>query len=491
MHCLSKKISLASYGSFGDKGLRGNSILSSSTHPYCSDGSKGSENVPPTNVQGMEVRKVTVLARHGDRSAIHSLPNSFDAFWSCHLSEEMTEVMKEAESHFQVKELTTNAVLERSFFPTTISSIEGSGDADLCIPGQLTDKGMKQHQSLGHHIYQAYEEFLKKNPLTPDSLLIRSTDYPRTIQSSVAFLTAFLPEWRSFDEKVNIWTYEDMNSELMHGQGIKHEASKSGSNEVAQGGCSKAITLAKQQRAHFDATRMEGGGKESSLLGELAEDFGPDIYDIKITDLTDAVHARICHDIALPCSNKGCLSQETAKEMIDTSHDMYCQRYSGEQGGEKATQLAMQPFLEKVVEEMKAVVDPESNTTKHPFSLYLGHDTVISPVLAVLGVYDCKWPPYASYISIELWAPSGDEGNGISRSTTPDPATYFRIFFNGQPVTALIDECSSYFDKTSNSFSSSSDDDEREYKVCPFEVIERKIQNIIKPYSTLREACLP
>lgn len=38
--------------------------------------------------------------------------------------------------------------------------------------------------------------------------------------------------------------------------------------------------------------------------------------------------------------------------------------------------------------------------------MYSGHDTVIAPVLASLGVYEgslCAWPPYASRIVFELW----------------------------------------------------------------------------------------
>lgn len=38
------------------------------------------------------------------------------------------------------------------------------------------------------------------------------------------------------------------------------------------------------------------------------------------------------------------------------------------------------------------------------FALFSGHDTVIAPLLAALGAYDCHWPPYASHIAFELWS---------------------------------------------------------------------------------------
>ncbi|CAN0385483.1 unnamed protein product, partial [Hapterophycus canaliculatus] len=38
------------------------------------------------------------------------------------------------------------------------------------------------------------------------------------------------------------------------------------------------------------------------------------------------------------------------------------------------------------------------------FVLFSGHDTVVAPLLAALGAYDCRWPPYASHVAFELWS---------------------------------------------------------------------------------------
>lgn len=38
------------------------------------------------------------------------------------------------------------------------------------------------------------------------------------------------------------------------------------------------------------------------------------------------------------------------------------------------------------------------------FAFFSGHDTVIAPLLAALGAYDCRWPPYASHVAFELWS---------------------------------------------------------------------------------------
>ena len=48
----------------------------------------------------------------------------------------------------------------------------------------------------------------------------------------------------------------------------------------------------------------------------------------------------------------------------------------------------------------------DNNNNDVKLSVFSGHDTVIAPILAALGVYNgnlCVWPPYASRIVFELW----------------------------------------------------------------------------------------
>lgn len=34
--------------------------------------------------------------------------------------------------------------------------------------------------------------------------------------------------------------------------------------------------------------------------------------------------------------------------------------------------------------------------------IYSGHDSTLVPILCALGIYDYKWPPYASYLALEI-----------------------------------------------------------------------------------------
>ena len=53
--------------------------------------------------------------------------------------------------------------------------------------------------------------------------------------------------------------------------------------------------------------------------------------------------------------------------------------------------------------------------------LYAGHDTVVAPLLAALGIFDGKWPPLASRIVFELRV-----GGAL------------RILFNGRDVSGEV-----------------------------------------------------
>ncbi|CAM9721245.1 unnamed protein product, partial [Ectocarpus fasciculatus] len=76
------------------------------------------------------------------------------------------------------------------------------------------------------------------------------------------------------------------------------------------------------------------------------------------------------------------------------------------------------------------------------FTLYSGHDTVIAPVLAALGVYDryCTWPPYASHIAFELWKNARKESLSRPQNETIRDH-YVRVLFNGRDVTRHIPSC--------------------------------------------------
>jgi len=359
---------------------------------------------------------------------------------------------------------------------------------------------------------QLYKDFIEEHLTSPEKVFIRSTDYPRTLQSAASFLSTFLPEkltslLSAADKKINIWTTEDFNSEIMHGVGIKHESTRYSDKVLAQAWqCDEAIALANKQRQYFENTTMLSG--KSMIMHQLESFFGNDIRSMKITDATDPIHARICHRLPLPCSPKGCVDPTMASDMISKSHAMYCGRYSGAQGGERATKLAMKPFLDKLLDDIMGALEGEAgpsvplygeggraqdnwrrNGEGAPFSLYVGHDTVVSPVLAALGAFDCLWPPYAAHIVLEIWK-DNDLHHHIRTAKTPSQvgtihqyldAFSFRLFYNGADRTRHVTGCPQSGGGRRGGGG----------LACPFEVLHGLISGVVAPYESLEEACQP
>lgn len=89
----------------------------------------------------------------------------------------------------------------------------------------------------------------------------------------------------------------------------------------------------------------------------------------------------------------------------------------------ESSRLAIGKLLGEIMERLNSKAK-ESQTEP---SLYLvsAHDTTLVPLLVALGVYDGNWPPYASYISFELWEDS---------SADETPNYLVRVLFNGEAL---------------------------------------------------------
>jgi hypothetical protein len=103
----------------------------------------------------------------------------------------------------------------------------------------------------------------------------------------------------------------------------------------------------------------------------------------------------------------------------------------------ESSRLSIGKLLKEIMDRL------ESKATRHNYdpSLYLisAHDTTLVPLLVALGVYDGNWPPFASYISFELWQAEGEEESSQKRDHggKEDGQFLVRILFNGKPLHAL------------------------------------------------------
>lgn len=135
-------------------------------------------------------------------------------------------------------------------------------------------------------------------------------------------------------------------------------------------------------------------------------------------------------------------------------------------------------------------------------SLYSGHDTVIAPVLAALGLYSddlCIWPPYASRIVFELWQRVGDSSAAGSAAKPAAAVTehYVRVIYNGKDLTPNIPSCISERVKRAaiggshaKNIRLASAANSQSPSPCSLQALGVQIQAMLGPHSSLEAACL-
>jgi len=544
---------------------------------YCAERINGGEEgmlKPGDSANELVLHYVALTIRHGDRSAIHSMPGALPYFdpddaeannkskrksgggkphplygqdfldsraldYIPHLSSfEVRPLVGSAASSASDSSASASAAetvkhnLKLSLDPSSIFKVP---DTRL-EPGLLTTRGFMQHVVLGKSLAKSYESLLK-GVHSPRNLYIRSTNYARTVQSVAALVLGLAPEiggaTRSAhpalgvltagpepmstgdgESKVVIESYIEEEAEVMHGIGLKlssHTVDASGEKALA-GSCDKAVSLAKAQKSSFSIApsvqsslealfsprpKTASGGAEGAGGGG-----GGGVRERFVTDLADASVPHMCHNEELPCSSDGagCMSEQLLGQLMVQADAAFCQRYTGSQGGADATRLSIYPFLSEVLSNLQsqaaAFVPAPSKGTKGTkgtkgkklppteadlkegqrvkLSIFSGHDTVIAPVLAGLGAYTgkaCVWPPYASRIAFELWRPKADP-----------VAWYVRVVFNGKDISSVIPACVAERAAKKNRSTIKT-------KMCSLAALSAQVESLLKPASTLREAC--
>ena len=79
--------------------------------------------------------------------------------------------------------------------------------------------------------------------------------------------------------------------------------------------------------------------------------------------------------------------------------------------------------------ESHAPVPSNPSASHKKILIYSGHDSTLVPLMCALGLYDNQWPPYASYLTLEIIRKSGDSGDGGDGG---DDGMYVRALFNDQ-----------------------------------------------------------
>lgn len=128
-------------------------------------------------------------------------------------------------------------------------------------------------------------------------------------------------------------------------------------------------------------------------------------------------------------------------------------------------------------------------------SVFSGHDTVIAPVLAALGVYTeelCVWPPYASSIVFELWQDSKGAAPAAPSESSYKKISFVRVIYNGKDVSSAIPACKAEKEEKNivdGIMTSTVRKLGNKAGLCSIEALERQVESMIAPFTTAKDAC--
>lgn len=314
-----------------------------------------------------ELKLVQVMFRHGARTPLKPIPHKEQVEW--------TPSIVDAPEHTQFKYVVTNLTggsqppssLEERYRSTTLKG--GT------FPGQLTTVGMMQMFRLGERLRRTYVE--EQNFLTPvfkpSEVFVRSTNVVRNMESTRCLLAGLFQQQQ--DGPVTIVTTETANEILFPNYD----------------GCRVLKRLTNNRM--LDASTRPGMSEE---LKNIQRELGIDIDDHSgFFLLFDNLHSQEVHGLSGTPMLKNLL-RRTEKRVIDIVSYIMENR--------ELLQMSVGPFLHTVQQNILEVVE-SSNQPKlsRKLFLYAVHDVTIIPILMVFGIFDKKWPSYASDLTLELY----------------------------------------------------------------------------------------
>ncbi|XP_007935637.1 prostatic acid phosphatase [Orycteropus afer afer] len=295
-------------------------------------------------VVAKELKFVTLLFRHGDRSPIETFPND---------------------------------PIKESAWPQGF--------------GQLTQVGMEQHYELGEYLRKRYEKFLNKS-YKREQVYVRSTDIDRTLMSAMTNLAALFPP-----EGISVW-----NPNLLWQPIPVHTVpiSEDGLLYLPFKTCPRFKKLEDetlkseefQKRLHPYEDFIESLSKLSGYKSQDISQIWSKVYDPLFCERT--------HNFTLP----SWATEGTMTKLRELSELSVLALYGIHKQKEKS-RLQGGVLVNEILNNMKTATQT-SNHRK--FIIYSGHDTTVSGLQMALDVYNGKLPPYTSCHITELYLDKGE-----------------------------------------------------------------------------------
>jgi len=262
-----------------------------------------------------------------------------------------------------------------------VGSILGS-----CSVGQLTDRGILMHQTLGMNLHTKYVTLFNlftdpemcANPA--EYLYVRSTNIQRTIQSAESNMFTFKRNC-TINSLVDLWIpqavdeFQPTSLEFICPAIKKYDFFSSPEAQMIYTQYSQLVTQAEQI---FQITNLS---------------------PVDLLVLYDPLIVRYCHNITHPLPpnipNSFMIELDTFfNRIVELSYTWN-------------SSLVASPMMNIMLNDwMNYIANPSVNPLGPKYSLFSAHDSTVGYALAFLGVLttlNLGDPPYASHIEFELW----------------------------------------------------------------------------------------
>ncbi|KAM3874850.1 2-phosphoxylose phosphatase 1 [Diretmus argenteus] len=400
----------------------------SEAYSYCNTPNRTEQAWEGHSPVDYKLLSVQVMIRHGDRYPLYYIPKTKRPAIDCTLSPGRKP------SHPMLSSFISHMGQGgRGHWESTLGSVPRLPSHTACEMGELTQTGVVQHLRNGQLLHQAYMRHnLLPSDWSPRQVWVETTGKSRTLQSGLALLYGFLPD---FD-----WTKLTVRhqwSTLFCGSACDCPARNRYLEEEQR----------RQYRLRVADTQLE------RTYADMARTLGLPTRQLRAANPIDSLLCHLCHGLPFPCvatgasGNAGCLTQaQFAVIRRQQLEDEVDRRRVGLY--HKYAILAMYPYLNRTAAKMERVARSNEAGRKpraggeEVFTLSSAHDVTVAPLLSALGLEEAKFPRFAARVVFELWK-SPPATQGQKKSTGKDGKLFIRVLYNGQDVTFHTTFCHS------------------------------------------------
>ncbi|KAF7650891.1 hypothetical protein LDENG_00119130 [Lucifuga dentata] len=371
---------------------------------------------------------VQVMIRHGDRYPLYFIPKTKRPSIDCTLSTSRNP------SHPLLNAFISHMGRGgRGHWESPLGSLPRLPNHSACEMGELTQTGVVQHLHNGQLLHQAYKRHkLLPSDWSPRQVWLETTGKSRTLQSGLAFLYGFLPEFN--------W------SKLA----VRHQWSTLFCGSACD--CpARSRYLEEEQRRQY---RFRVANTElERTYADMARTLGLPTRQLRAANPIDSLLCHLCHGLPFPCvpagdsGTGGCLTlaqfsvirQQQLEDEVDRREAALYRKYAI---------LAMYPYLNRTAAKMEHIArSSEAGQQPRPggeevFTISSAHDITMAPLLSAVGLEEAKFPRFAARVVFELWkSPPMTQGQPKKRAgkgekwKARDGELFIRVLYNGEDVT--------------------------------------------------------